>query len=74
MKSAILLKICLALGLVSYCLVILVSQDAPIFTLALMGTMALSLILISMGLLWRSWINSTNNETYNPVSENTYAK
>jgi ribose/xylose/arabinose/galactoside ABC-type transport system permease subunit len=74
MKSAILLKICLALGLVSYCLVILVSQDAPIFTLAMMGIMALSIILISMGLLWRSWINSNNNETYSQDSENAYVK
>jgi len=43
----------LAFGTVSYCLVLLVSQDAPIFTLALMGTLALGTIALSMLVLWK---------------------
>lgn len=74
MKSTILLKICLGLGLTSYCLVILVSQDAPIFTLALMGTMALSLVLVSIGLMWREWINFEKDKPINQNSDNIYIK
>jgi uncharacterized membrane protein len=73
MRSNILLKICLGLGLVAYCLVILVSQDAPVFTLALMGTLTLSLILIPMGLMWRGWINS-NEDTQNGMDSDTCLK
>jgi hypothetical protein len=43
----------LAFGTVSYCLVLLVSQDAKVFTLALMGTLALGTIALSMLILWR---------------------
>jgi uncharacterized membrane protein len=74
MKSAILLKLSLGLGLVSYGLVILVSQDAPMFTLALMGIMALALILISMGLMWRGWIHSDRDATHSQDPDNAFAK
>jgi hypothetical protein len=55
MSSKFPLKVCLGLGLTSYCLVILVSQDASVTTLALMGIMSLSLSVISMGMMWHGW-------------------
>ena len=42
----------LGFGIVSYCLVLLVSQDAPVFTVFLMGVLALFLIASSMWILW----------------------
>lgn len=62
MRSTIPLKVCLGTGMTSYCLVVLASQDAPVPILAIMGTMALSLCVISMALLWLGGTNSENNE------------
>jgi hypothetical protein len=42
----------LAFGLVSYCLILLVSQEVPILTLEVMGILSLSLTGVSMWLLW----------------------
>jgi len=43
----------LMFGLISYCLVLLVSQDASILSLEIMGTLSLTLIALSMFILWR---------------------
>ncbi len=54
----------LAFGTVSYCLVLLVAQDAPVFTLALMGTLALFLVASSLWVLWnRNECETTANPT-----------
>jgi len=42
----------LGLGLASYCLVLLISREASVATLSLMGITSLSIIVISMWLLW----------------------
>ena len=45
-------SIALALGLAAYCLVLLISRDGLIETIALLGTGSLALIFVSMWLLW----------------------
>jgi len=53
----------LLFGLVSYCLVLLVSMDAPVFTLELMGTLSLAVISISICILWRREDVTSDNVT-----------
>ncbi len=48
-----LVKAGLGFGIVSYCLVLLVSRDAPVFTLAIMGALALFIMASSMWILWK---------------------
>ena len=39
-------------GSAAYCLVLLVSRDAPLLTLSLMGVLALAVIVACMAILW----------------------
>lgn len=57
------LKISLGLGLASYCLVLLVSQEAQVFAILVMGCLSLILVVASMGLLWHN--KSAQEQTAN---------
>ncbi|MDD4307379.1 MAG: hypothetical protein PHU53_01045 [Thermoplasmata archaeon] len=63
------LKIALGLGLASYCLVLLVSQEAQVITVLLMGGLSLVLAVASMGFLWRNKPAQEQNAKSGPQTE-----
>jgi hypothetical protein len=57
----------LSFGLLSYCLVLFVSMDAPIGSLLLMGALSILMISASLMLLWRTE-NTSASESRMPAS------
>ena len=52
MKSTMSLSAGLGLGLIAYCMILLISREAAVSTLLVMGITSLALIFISLWLLW----------------------
>ena len=53
-KSILPLQLALFLGTFSYCLILLVSREAPIDLLLIGGVMALAVVALSIGAMWKT--------------------
>ncbi len=51
----------LTLGILSYCLLLLISQEAPMLSLGIMGVLSCAIIAISIEIIWNKFSQNIND-------------